>query len=90
MPQLRVADHGIGNEGQGPSGFAGRLADQVRRQIKHPVNQPVIRSGCPIMHLVLMQHDHLAWQAEARAAAIAKGLDARKGDADCIGVVAVR
>lgn len=79
----------LGHEGQ--SGHTARRLDQpFRRQVEHSVTQTVVGAGGAVMHLVRMQDDDIAGQADADGAAIMERLDAGKRDSERIGVMPVR
>src|SRR5688572_23934725 len=70
-----IRNHRIGNEWQGTQCIR-RFDKAFRREIQHPVAQATIGSGRTIMHFIGMENDNIAWQTEARSAAISEGLNA--------------
>ncbi len=86
--QRRVVDDGLGHEGQRVR--PKRRAQRGGLDIEHAVEQSGCRAGRAVVHLVRMQHQHLARQARAGFATIAERLHAGEGDAERIGVVAMR
>src|SRR5205807_9908484 len=69
---------------------AERLLNERRVDIGDPIAESRGAAGGPVMRLVRMKHVALAGEAAPQLASVAESLDARYGDADRIGVVAVR
>jgi hypothetical protein len=83
-----LRDDRVGNEGEGPP--AEGLLNERRIDIGDAVAEAAIAARGAVMQLVRMKDVRFAGKAVPLLAAVPERLDSRKGDADRIGVVAMR
>jgi threonine/homoserine/homoserine lactone efflux protein len=86
--QTRSVYHGMSNKGQRTA--SQRVLDNPRIDVDDPVAETFFGARPAVMRLVGMQDVALTRKAVPALAPEAKRLDARKGDADRIGVVAMQ
>lgn len=73
LPEPDFGNDRIGNEWKGVTVTVDG-ANQVGRQIDHPIDQPILGTCGAIMQLIGMQHDHVSGAAETLGPAIAECL----------------
>lgn len=87
LAELFVLDDGTLGKGQC---VISRFRRFLRRKVEHAIVQAFVCACAAIVNFIGMQNDDISRHAEMRCAAIGKGLDAGKRDAECIGVMAMR
>jgi len=78
----------IGDERQ--CGTVECVADELGCEVERPVAEALVSSRCSVMGLVRVEDHELPRQGDAPRAAVAKRLHAGPGNANRVGVVAVR
>ena len=86
--QTHGVNHGMSDKGQGTA--SQRVLDKPGIDVDDPVAKTFVGGRSAVVHLVGMQDVALAREAVPPLASEAKRLDARKGNADRIGVVAMQ
>jgi hypothetical protein len=84
----RGVPHRIGHERKRPA--AQRLLHQPRLDVHDAIAKAGCRRRGAVVQLIRMQHVQLPGQAAPKRPTVAKRLHAASGDADRVGVVAVR